>query len=415
MLRNLKYKHLYIKLALFPFILLFATALYAGDVTLTWDPPTTSADGTPLTDLAGYNVYYGAESGNYSQSIDAGNVITYQVTNLTDGQTYYLSVTAYDTSGNESEYSNEYILTVSGTGTSSPVPDITVTDSVGSGNDLQMPFENLTEWRSQDQVVTITNNGSANLDIGNIAQNNPVEEPFSILNDNCSWQTVIPSGKCTFTVRFSPATIGLFNDSFDIPSNDPDEDAVILTLSGTGLSSISNNPPSIPELIYPASGQKHVGTTIEFKWEKSTDPDGDPVTHYLYYSENTDFTNSAPITVASLENKDIYYAGIGNYGAGLLLFLIIPILTSIARKRRKILLLTVMVIVAGMLLVSCGEVADVISDIVPFIDYNSSGSHTVSGLNTGATYCWKVVAEDSGGEESESSMNCFETEQAILE
>ena len=32
---------------------------FSAEVTLSWDPPTTNADGTPLTDLAGYKVYYG--------------------------------------------------------------------------------------------------------------------------------------------------------------------------------------------------------------------------------------------------------------------------------------------------------------------------------------------------------------------
>jgi hypothetical protein len=31
----------------------------SGQATLSWDPPTTNVDGTPLTDLAGYKVYYG--------------------------------------------------------------------------------------------------------------------------------------------------------------------------------------------------------------------------------------------------------------------------------------------------------------------------------------------------------------------
>jgi hypothetical protein len=68
--------------------------------------PTTNADGTPLTDLGGYKVYYGLSSGNYTNSLDVGNVTTYKIYNLTPG-TYYFAVTAYDTSGNESDYSNE--------------------------------------------------------------------------------------------------------------------------------------------------------------------------------------------------------------------------------------------------------------------------------------------------------------------
>jgi hypothetical protein len=71
----------------------------AANVTLAWDPNTES-------DLGGYKIHYGTTSGNYSVHIDVHNVTTYTVTGLTDGQTYYLAATAYDTSGNESGYSN---------------------------------------------------------------------------------------------------------------------------------------------------------------------------------------------------------------------------------------------------------------------------------------------------------------------
>lgn len=81
-------------------------SISTGFVTLTWDSPTTNADGTPLEDLAGYKIYYGISEGNYTASMDAGNVTTYTVSNLSSG-TYYFAVIAYDISGNESDYSNE--------------------------------------------------------------------------------------------------------------------------------------------------------------------------------------------------------------------------------------------------------------------------------------------------------------------
>ncbi|MEW6417446.1 MAG: Ser-Thr-rich GPI-anchored membrane family protein [Nitrospirota bacterium] len=95
-------------------LFLSAGKVYSGQATLSWDPPTTNADGTPLLDLAGYNVYYGNTSSNYSQIIDVGNVTAYTVANLNNG-TYYFAVTAYDTSGNESEYSNEVSKTIQST------------------------------------------------------------------------------------------------------------------------------------------------------------------------------------------------------------------------------------------------------------------------------------------------------------
>ena len=89
------------------------SSAFSSIATLAWDAPTTNADGTPLTDLAGFKIYYGASSGNYSQNINVGNVTTYTVDNLTEGLTYYFATTAYDTAGNESKYSNEVSKTTS--------------------------------------------------------------------------------------------------------------------------------------------------------------------------------------------------------------------------------------------------------------------------------------------------------------
>jgi len=97
------------KIILLLFVLLmFSIPASAGtsNVTLAWDAPTTNADGTKLTDLAGYKLYYGAESGVYTKTVDVGDITTFQVKGIPDGP-YFFAVTAYDTMGNESGYSNE--------------------------------------------------------------------------------------------------------------------------------------------------------------------------------------------------------------------------------------------------------------------------------------------------------------------
>ncbi|RLJ17326.1 hypothetical protein DJ030_14855 [bacterium endosymbiont of Escarpia laminata] len=126
-------------------------------------------------------------------------------------------------------------VNLSGTGTAIPVPDITVTDSVAPAGDLQVPFGNVTEGAASNKIVTIANDGTADLTLGQIAQANPLAAPFSILNDTCSTQTLTPAASCTLTVRFAPTVIGIFNDSFDIPSDDPDEGSVTVNLSATGV------------------------------------------------------------------------------------------------------------------------------------------------------------------------------------
>lgn len=89
-----------------------------GKATLSWAAPTTNTDGTPLTDLAGFKVYYGTVSPvdkTNGQSIDVGNVTGSALSGLSAG-TYFFRVTAYDIFGNESSYSEEVSKVISSGG-----------------------------------------------------------------------------------------------------------------------------------------------------------------------------------------------------------------------------------------------------------------------------------------------------------
>ena len=79
----------------------------ARSVELDWN-----ASSSP--DVAGYNVYYGTTSGNYSHKVDAGNAVSVTISNLNAGATYFFAATAYDTNGNESAYSSEVSFIVPG-------------------------------------------------------------------------------------------------------------------------------------------------------------------------------------------------------------------------------------------------------------------------------------------------------------
>jgi Dockerin type I domain/Purple acid Phosphatase, N-terminal domain/Fibronectin type III domain len=87
--------------------LILPGALIAGDVVLQWDANTE-------TDLAGYKVYYGTVSGSYGTPVVIGLQTTYTVSGLAPG-TYYFAVTAFNTSGVQSGFSNEVSAVVSGT------------------------------------------------------------------------------------------------------------------------------------------------------------------------------------------------------------------------------------------------------------------------------------------------------------
>jgi hypothetical protein len=79
-----------------------------SSATLSWMPPTQNADETPLTDLAGYKIYYGTEPGNYQRTIHIDNpgLSMYVVQSLAPN-TYCFVLTAINSRGVESRFSNE--------------------------------------------------------------------------------------------------------------------------------------------------------------------------------------------------------------------------------------------------------------------------------------------------------------------
>ena len=77
-----------------------------GKATFSWTPPTTNTDGTPLTNLGGYKLYYGSQPDKFTNVIDVGNATSLEVTGLPKGE-LYATVTAYSTAGEESSLSNE--------------------------------------------------------------------------------------------------------------------------------------------------------------------------------------------------------------------------------------------------------------------------------------------------------------------
>jgi hypothetical protein len=84
-----------------------ALATASGRATLSWNAPTERTDGSPLTDLAGFRVYFGNSLDDLRYVIDVrdAGARSWVVDNLTSG-TWYFAATALDTTGAESSRSN---------------------------------------------------------------------------------------------------------------------------------------------------------------------------------------------------------------------------------------------------------------------------------------------------------------------
>ena len=82
------------------------TQVALGSVTLSWTPPTTNVDGSPMTDLAGYRIYYGRSATTLDQIVPVGNAGTtrFVLDNLSPA-TWFFSMTAVNSAGVESTLS----------------------------------------------------------------------------------------------------------------------------------------------------------------------------------------------------------------------------------------------------------------------------------------------------------------------
>jgi hypothetical protein len=97
-----------------PVLLLFVSAVFgllailglradAVDITVSWNANSES-------NIAGYKIYYGMLSGEYSNAVDVSIATEAVFSDLDPYTTYYLAVTAYNNAGLESGYSNEVIF-----------------------------------------------------------------------------------------------------------------------------------------------------------------------------------------------------------------------------------------------------------------------------------------------------------------
>ena len=97
-----------------PAFAITVTAALTGSITVSWVPPTQNTDGTPVTGLAGFRVFYGTASRQYGHSVlvSGPSLRSVVVEGLSPGTTWYFGVKSVTSTGVESEYSNEAVKTL---------------------------------------------------------------------------------------------------------------------------------------------------------------------------------------------------------------------------------------------------------------------------------------------------------------
>ena len=185
-------------------MIIFQERASAVQINLAWD----ESDGA-----AGYKIYSGTESNNYTWVVDVGKTISYTTANLTDGYTYYFAATAYDASGLESDYSDEVSYSANTVPCSYSIsPASAAFNTSGGSGSIVVTTQSGCNWSASSGVswVTITS-GSSGTGSGTIA--------YTVASNSSAARSVVStiagqlftfnqSGTQSYTINASAGTGG---------------------------------------------------------------------------------------------------------------------------------------------------------------------------------------------------------------
>jgi hypothetical protein len=279
------------------------------------------------------------------------------------------------------------IFKVSGTGTETALPRISISDSLPPADDHRLDFAEVTVGRTVEATVTVTNSGTADLRIAQIAA---LRAPFGMTADQCSQKTLQVGESCLLLVTFAPLSSTLFQGELTIPSNDAGQPQVRLPLIGRGLPAGVNQPPSPPRLLSPGAGQQDLGLLVTLRWEQSSDPDGDPIRYRVRWASDSSFAGG--------EEELLTSAGTQGFRADVLLLAGLCGAGALRRRGRlgSLMILAVLLLTTLSCSSGTGEGVGVVS--LPLKE-----------LQPASTYYWQVIAEDGRGGSAESEIRSFST------
>ena len=231
-------------------ILLVTSPGTAGILDATWTAPTTNTDGSPLTDLQAYRIYYGTSSApclgssvtqiaSPTSSPGPSQTVSLRLSGLTIGSLYNVAVTAVDAIGNESA--------CSGAASAVARADFAVNPS-GT-----VSFGGVNLGSFTEKAFVVSNSGG-----GTISGAVSVAAPFTVtsgspfsLNGAGTSQTV--------TVRFTPTTTTTVSASLNFATGGGTISPIV-TGSGIGSVTLSDTTPPTIALTAPAASSTVTST-----------------------------------------------------------------------------------------------------------------------------------------------------------
>ena len=180
--------------------MLFAQQAYAAaQATVAWNADTAQ--------VAGYDVYYGTSSGNYTTTLNAGNTTSATLQNLS-AQTYYIALTAYNSNNVQSGYSPELVVD-------------SLTASAGSGGTIS-PSGTFFQSQGASQTFTITPSAgytTANVLVDGTSVGAVSSYTFSNIAANHTISATFTASATSYTITASAGANGTISPSGAVTVN----------------------------------------------------------------------------------------------------------------------------------------------------------------------------------------------------
>lgn len=107
-------------------------------------------------------------------------------------------------------------------------------------NTSSVEFGDININESQQQVVTVTNDGDQDLALAQLEIAGSDSANFSLVNDSCSNMALGSGVSCNVTLVFTPIEMKNHQASLVVPSDDPSTSEVTVALSGAGIETTSS-------------------------------------------------------------------------------------------------------------------------------------------------------------------------------
>jgi hypothetical protein len=267
--------------------------------TLMWNANTES-------DLAGYIVQYGTQSGSPSTSIDVGKVTSRTITGLTAGTTYYFRVIAYNTSGQQSAPSTQVTFTAAGTSSSPTLTAVSPTSGPTSGGTvITLTGTNFVSGATV-RVGGVAATGVTFVSATQLRATTPAGTAGArdVLVTNPNGSSVTRTGAFTYVTS---STTSSFTVTGVSPASGPTSGGTVITVTGSGFVSgarISVGYLTAGNLVFVSSTQLRATTpyssTTGARDVRVTNPNGAYVIKSGGFTYTTSTTTTTPPPSTSL-------------------------------------------------------------------------------------------------------------------